>query len=35
VRGKLAFDGSKVLGEPGSGQFVRPPLLLSERLPVA
>jgi len=35
VRGQLAFDGSKVLAEPGSGQFVRPPLLLSERLPVA
>ena len=26
LRGKLAFDGSKVLAEPGSGAFVRPPL---------
>ncbi|CAN7173771.1 amidohydrolase family protein [Rhizobium sp. LjRoot30] len=26
LRGKLAFDGSKVLAEPGTGAFVRPPL---------
>jgi allantoinase len=25
-RGRLAFDGTKVLAQPGDGQFVRPPL---------
>ncbi|AKR58131.1 Allantoinase [Devosia sp. H5989] len=25
LRGKLAFDGTKVLAEPGTGKFVRPP----------
>jgi allantoinase len=34
LRGKLAFDGAKVLAEPGNGQFVRPPLLLPERQPL-
>jgi allantoinase len=24
LRGKLVFDGEKVLGAPGSGRFVRP-----------
>ena len=31
ARGRLAFDGAKVLAEPGTGHFVRPP----ERIPVA
>lgn len=33
LRGVLAYDGSKVLSEPGSGRFVRPPasLLLQDR----
>ena len=31
ARGRLAFDGAKVLAEPGTGRFVRPP----ERIPVA
>lgn len=26
LRGKLAFDGTTVLSQPGTGQFVRPPL---------
>jgi allantoinase len=26
LRGELAFDGAKVLSEPGRGRFVRPPL---------
>jgi allantoinase len=25
LRGKLAFDGTSVLAEPGTGRFVRPP----------
>ncbi len=29
VRGRLAFDGTKVLAEPGSGRFVRPPERIS------
>jgi allantoinase len=29
LRGVLAYDGSKVLSEPGSGRFVRPPASLS------
>ncbi|AYD04148.1 amidohydrolase family protein [Neorhizobium sp. NCHU2750] len=28
LRGVLAYDGSKVLSEPGSGRFVRPPVSL-------
>jgi allantoinase len=28
LRGTLAYDGSKVLAEPGSGRFVRPPVSL-------
>jgi allantoinase len=28
LRGTLAYDGSKVLAEPGSGRFVRPPASL-------
>jgi allantoinase len=31
VRGWLAYDGAKVLAEPGTGSFVRPP----ERISVA
>ena len=26
LRGKLIFDGTRVLAEPGSGRFVRPPV---------
>ncbi len=29
LRGRLAFDGSRVLAEPGNGQFMRPPARLS------
>jgi allantoinase len=28
ARGRLVYDGSRVLAEPGSGRFVRPPLSL-------
>ena len=28
LRGRLAFDGTRVLAEPGSGSFVRPPVSL-------
>lgn len=28
LRGRLAFDGSRVLAEPGNGQFMRPPARL-------
>lgn len=28
ARGRLAFDGTNVVAEPGSGRFVRPPLAL-------
>jgi allantoinase len=34
LRGKLAFDGSTVLAQPGEGRFVRPSLPLGERLPL-
>ncbi len=29
LRGRLAYDGSKVLAEPGNGRFVRPPQALA------
>ena len=31
LRGKLAYDGSRVVAAPGTGQFVRPPADLSSR----
>ncbi len=31
LRGTLAYDGSKVLAEPGNGRFIRPPISLPLR----